>query len=179
MLFVKKNLNDLGLGYMWDSNGFFSFEWFKHTIKQRICDQFVQKWDSNVFSSPKGFFYRIIKENFCFEKYLDLLDPSDRIGLCRFRTCNSRLPIEVGRWFGIERSERKCTLCNYNDIGDEYHYLFKCSRFDSIRNQCIKWRKGSPQNVFTTKSIFNSNNVVTLRKLSKFVKIIHSTLSPL
>ena len=78
---------------MWDSNGVFSFEWFKHTIKQRICDQFVQKWDSNVFSSPKGFFYRIIKENFCFEKYLDLLDPSDRIGLCRFRTCNSRLPM--------------------------------------------------------------------------------------
>ena len=55
----------------------------------------------------KDFFYRIIKENFCFEKYLDLLDPSDRIGLCRFRTCNSRLPIEVGRWFGIERSDKK------------------------------------------------------------------------
>ena len=179
MLYVKNSLNNLGFGNMWDSNEGFTYEWFKHTIKQRIYDQFEQKWHCNVFDSPKGHFYRIIKENFCFEKYLDILDPSDRIALCRFRTCNNRLPIEVGRWYGIERSERKCTLCNDNEIGDEYHYLFRCSSFSVIRYQCINWRKKSLPNVLTTKFMFTSHNIVTLRKLSKFAKAIYHALSSL
>ena len=95
-----------------------------------------------------------------------------------FRTCNNRLPIEVGRWYGIEKSQRKCTLCNENEIGDEYHYLFKCSRFYMIRNQCIRWKKRSAPNVIIVKSIFNSDDIVNLRKLSKFLKVIHQTLSP-
>jgi hypothetical protein len=36
-------------------------------------------------------------ENFEFETYLDILSDKDRITLCKFRTCNHRLPIEIGR----------------------------------------------------------------------------------
>ena len=57
MVHVKNTLNNLGFGNMWDSNGCFTFEWFNHTIRQRIYDQFQQKWYSNVFDSPKGLFY--------------------------------------------------------------------------------------------------------------------------
>jgi hypothetical protein len=85
---------------------------------------------------------------FCFEKYFDILDPPDRIALSIFCTCNNRLPLEVDRWYGIERSQRKCTLCNDNEIGDEYHYLFICRSsgvFFVIRYQCINWRKNHCQ----------------------------------
>ena len=151
MFYMKNMLDNLGFGNVWYSNGELNFECFKSTIKQRICDQFEQNWHSNVFNSSKGVFYRIIKDKFCFENYLDMLDPSERIAMCKFRTCNNRLPIEVGRWYGIEKSQRKCTLCNENEIGDEYHYLFKCSRFYMIRNQCIRWKKRSAPNVIIVK----------------------------
>jgi hypothetical protein len=31
----------------------------------------------------------------------------------------------VGRWYGIPKENRHCTLCLKN-IGDEFHVLFKC-----------------------------------------------------
>ena len=70
-------------------------------------------------------------------------------------------------------------LCNDDEIGDEYHYLFKCSSFSVLRYQCINWRKKSLPNVLSTKSMFNSHSIVTLRKLSKFVKCINHALSSL
>jgi hypothetical protein len=31
-----------------------------------------------------------------------------------------------GRWKNIARENRICPLCNNGEIGDEFHYLFKC-----------------------------------------------------
>jgi hypothetical protein len=79
----------------------------------------------------------------------------------------------------VQKDPKKCMLCNDDEIGDEYHYLFKCSSFSVIRYQCISWRKKSLPNVLSTKSMFNSYDFVTLRKLSKFVKAIHYALPSL
>jgi hypothetical protein len=57
-------------------------------------------------NSSKGICYRLFKENFEFETYLDILSDKDRITLCKFRTCNHRLPIEIGRWQNVDRSDR-------------------------------------------------------------------------
>jgi hypothetical protein len=54
--------------------------------------------------------------------------------LCRFRTTSHKLPIETGRWQNIARENRKCLLCNSDVIGDEFHYIFSCSKFDDNRN---------------------------------------------
>ena len=48
---------------------------------------------------------------------------------CTFRTGNTKLPIETGRWFNIPRENRICKLCNSKDIGDEFHYLQKCTDY--------------------------------------------------
>lgn len=61
----------------------------------------------------------------CIEKCLLELNENDRKIMCKFRTANINLLIESGRWLGILRNERKCDLCK-SDIGDEFHYLFKC-----------------------------------------------------
>ena len=37
-----------------------------------------------------------------------------------------RAYIELGRHNNIPRNERKCTLCNLNDIEDEFHFVLKC-----------------------------------------------------
>ena len=50
---------------------------------------------------------------------------------------NHRLPIELGRYNEIVRKDRLCTLCQSNDIGDEYHYLFICPFVKSSRDKYI------------------------------------------
>ena len=47
------------------------------------------------------------------------MDVSLRYFLVKFRTSNHRLPIEEGRFIQIARADRKCLVCDSNDIGDE------------------------------------------------------------
>jgi hypothetical protein len=47
------------------------------------------------------------------------------------------LPIEMGRFFSIDRSERICDLCNKEELGDEFHYLFNCTFFKDERKKII------------------------------------------
>ena len=69
------------------------------------------------------------------EPYLEILDAKKDIILCKFRTTNHRLPIELGRWQNIERSNRiikkkKKKKKKKNDIGDEFHYILQCRYFE-------------------------------------------------
>ena len=61
--------------------------------------------------------------------------------LVNYRMCNNCLPIETGRWSGLDRSQRKCNLCNIDDIGDEFHYIFRCPYFAVIRKHTLDFHK--------------------------------------
>ncbi len=82
--------------------------------------------------------YNLFKDNTNVEGYFKCLPQSLYFNLVRFRTANHKLPIETGRWLGIPHSERKCTLCNNNDLGDEFHYLLVCPHFSDKREFYIK-----------------------------------------
>jgi hypothetical protein len=68
-----------------------------------LIDQFKQIWNSSIEASSKGGNYKLFKEELIFENYLDILEDKDKITLCRFRTTNHRLSVEVGRWKTIIR----------------------------------------------------------------------------
>ena len=38
-----------------------------------------------------------------------------------------KLPVESGRYTKTPYEDRVCTLCQSNEIGDEFHYLLSCS----------------------------------------------------
>ena len=57
--------------------------------------------------------------------------------LAKFRLSSHKLNIEVGRHTNIPRNELKCTLCNLNDIEDEFHFLLKCPLYTAFRRQYI------------------------------------------
>ena len=71
---------------------------------------------------------------FIFEQYFDILDETNFLTLCKFRTTNHNLPIEHGRWNNIPRENRKCNLCNLEEIGDEFHYILNCPYFKQYRD---------------------------------------------
>jgi hypothetical protein len=65
--------------------------------------------------------YRLFKNNFAFESYLDL-DHFNRNILIRFRISAHNLEIEKGRHQNIPLNERICKLCKL-EIEDEIHFL--------------------------------------------------------
>ena len=66
-------------------------------------------------------FYSIFRKEFELEKYLLRLPSHYRVWITKLRTSNLKLPIEVGRWYGIPKVNRHCILCLKN-IGDEFHF---------------------------------------------------------
>ena len=128
--------------------------------------------------SPKAVNYRIFKENFRFEKYFDILDTNDSIVLCKFRTTNHKLPIEIGRWNNIERSSRICHLCDSVNIGDEYHYLLECNFFREARIQHLDNYYCYRVNILKMQKLMSLEKRPKLRKLCQFIKFINKNVCP-
>ena len=82
----------------------------KKKVFEILCNQFQQIWYSDMYNSSKGLNYKIFKTSFRLENYLLSLPCKYSKYFCRFRTCNVKLPIEVGRWFHIPRENRTCNL---------------------------------------------------------------------
>jgi hypothetical protein len=50
----------------------------KLAIKQQLCDQFIQKWFSDLDNSAREFYKVVKKKDFKFEQYLIRLSKQDR-----------------------------------------------------------------------------------------------------
>jgi len=69
---VHNLLRELGLPYMIDKNSVSRLD-LNLTI-QRIHDQFIQTWFSELDQSPKLIAYRLFKTSFCYEPYLSRIN---------------------------------------------------------------------------------------------------------
>ena len=170
---VKNILNECGLAYVWQQNSI-NITWLKNKVQNILVDQFKQLWYSDMYNSPKSLNYRLFKKSITFEKYLLNLPPKLSMKYCIFRTGNAKLPIETGRWFNIARENRICHLCLCKEIGDEFHYLFKCTDLyikNSRLNLLPKYYYTNP-NVFKFDQLFNLNSREKLIKLCKFIGTI-------
>ena len=175
---VHSLLNDLGLTYIWlnprENN--YSIEYFKSIVKERLRDQFLQRWREELNTNALCLNYRLFKQSFACEDYLITLPQRYRTIFLRFRTCNHRLPIQRLRQFGIDRNLRVCTLCNKNDIGDEFHYLFKCSYppLCEKRKMCLPKFYLHHANVLKMNDLMNISSKRKLTHLSRFIEFIMS-----
>ncbi|MCU7800877.1 MAG: reverse transcriptase family protein [gamma proteobacterium symbiont of Lucinoma myriamae] len=149
----------------------------KRSINRTLSDIYIQEWKAKADSSSKAITYFSFKQDIKFENYLASLPRNSYLPLIKFRTGNHKLPVETGRWENIPLNERKCSLCNLNDIGDEFHYLFKCTYFSSERNELLKAYFYKRPNILKFSELLTSNNEACLKRLSKFVNIIMNKFS--
>jgi len=104
------------------------------------------------------------------------------IAFCKFRCMNNKIRIEKGRFHNIDRSLRSCTFCNTNQLGDEFHVLFYCTYFNTLRNTYIDRNFSIYSNIVKFKNLMNTDNKDFLLKLAIFCKklnlllIIHSLI---
>ena len=81
-------------------------------------------------------FYKVFKDEYSTSDYLQQLrNFNERRNLVKFKLCNHKLMIELGRYQTdhISRENRLCPLCKSNQIENETHFLLDCSKYSSQR----------------------------------------------
>ena len=159
LTYVRNIINYSGFSQIWNAQQITKPIWLRKEIIQRLKDQFIQTWLSEVWNSNNCRNYHIFKTTFSFETYLIELSRKDATSLCKFRTGSNKIPIITGKFNNIDRDKRICPLCN-SDIGDEFHYIFICTFFETSRNKLIRqyeyFLKGF--NCLKMERLFNTTN---------------------
>ena len=70
-------------------------------------------------------------------RIINILSLKNRIVFTRFRLSDHRLPIKTGLLLNIQREERICVMFNKGCIGDEFHFLFKCTVLNDLRKRYL------------------------------------------
>ena len=76
--------------------------------------------------------------------------------------------VVTGRCVGLPVDERKCTLCRLDEIGDEFHYLLKCTHFNELRMKYVKRYHHYHPNVNKLEKLFNESYNKEMLNISKF-----------
>ena len=138
-------------------------------VKQRIRDQFIQSFFTDISTNVRLHKYSCFKESFEYEKYLEVLNSKERNVLCRFRCSGHSLMIEKGRHLNIERSLRLCQFCNSNVIEDEYHFVLVCPFYRDLRRKYFKNYYFSWPNVHKFNLLMQTRSPTILKKLAKYL----------
>ena len=117
----------------------------------------------------KGELYQYITDGCILQSYLSKTNNFKyRKEITKFRINNHRLNIEVGRYKNIVRQVRVCTLCDHNDIVDEFHFILKCSFHSDIRKMYIKKYYHQKPSMFKLENLLITQNVKELCSLGIF-----------
>ena len=89
------------------------------------------------------------------------------------------MPIVAGRYLNTPVDERLCTICQMNEIGDEFHYLFRCTFFSSQRSRYIMRYYYTRPNMYKLTQLFESSDFTEMLNLAKFAGIIVNHFKPI
>lgn len=156
-------------------------------IMNRCLDlniQFIQyyqnidiNYDSDIYkntfenstSTMNVTYKKVCGLNYNYILYNSNIDDNQRKIITRWRLSSIPIKIETMRYKKIPQDQRKCTICLL--IEDEYHILFKCTLFISIRRQ-FKDLLDTKKDV---KSLLNPSNIDEITTLANYLKEIELT----
>jgi hypothetical protein len=168
---VKYLLCSLGFGDVWYKQHVDDTKLFIKCLKIRLTDIFIQEKDNILDNSTKCNIYKHLTVTFCLQYYLRISLPECYSTLItKFRVSSHQLLIEQGRYYKIERSERKCQMCDYRDIEDEFHFILKCPLYKDLRRIYIKTYYWFKPSVFKLIQLLSVQNRKELCNLAKFLK---------
>ena len=142
---------------------------FISLLTVRLKDIYISEWLSGVRDSTSLNLYKEIKTTVVRSPYLTLLENSKhRNIIAKIRLSSHNLLIETGRHRQIERVNRKCSLCNRNDLEDEFHFILICPFYMSLRSKYIARHYTERPSMYKLIELLNSENKSTLTKLAIF-----------
>ena len=126
-------------------------------VNKCVNDKFIAKWDTEIQNTDPGRleFYKSIKNTFGFEDYLEVKNFKFRKNIAKIRCSSHILEIEKGRHNNKLRHERICTACSLNQVETEEHFLIKCPRYQTLRDNytLTEFTNGNDIFTFTTPNL--------------------------
>lgn len=166
---IKMLLSRYGFGFVWEEQGVGDIDAFMYIFKERVSDCSDQEWSSEINDMSKTNLLSCIKNVPSQEVYTKVLKFKHlRASLAKLRCGNHQLMIEKGRYNNIPRNERKCILCNSNEVESEEHFVMYCNQFKDLRLRYIDKHLVS-KNRFGFEKLLSTKNVSCLVDLSTFL----------
>ena len=140
-------------------------------FKKRLIDMYIGLWlnDLNVKSSLT--LYKELKHRFELSDYLNIIQNFNlRKYISKLRLSSHMLKIESGRHTNIPKNERKCNICNSNDIEDEYHFVIVCPLYTDIRKMYIDKFYYNRPSMHKFILLLTNNKTKVLNKLAIYCK---------
>ncbi|MEW8545934.1 MAG: reverse transcriptase family protein, partial [Candidatus Thiodiazotropha sp.] len=175
--FIKNVMCDLGFSHVWNNHYTFNSSNLLNAIKSKLKERYISFWQKRMAGEEgmkKLQLYRLLKQNFKFESYLDdLHDKVIRKCLCAFRISAHRLRIERGRYCGEKPEERLCDNCN--TIENEVHFLCQCNKYNVLRSKMFDSIKDISFTACTTSeetfmSIMTSKDIRIVKAVATFIR---------
>lgn len=102
--------------------------------KNIMFENYKKSWQRELFHKPKLRTYIQLKESFQTESYVKRYLKRQQRSLCaQLRAGVLPLEVEVGRYKGVPEEERLCSVCDLRVIEDEFHFMFYCPLYFSLR----------------------------------------------
>ena len=167
---IKQLLERNGFADVWHFPQSVDVKVFIPLLKRRLLDNFLVDLRGGLNVCTSMVLYRELNRDFEMCPYLNsLVNRNLRNALTKLRLSSHQLAIESGRHRGIERQNRKCTLCTTNDIEDEYHMVLICPQYQNLRRQFIgNYYIRNPSMHKFIQLLDSSGNV--LKRLAIFIK---------
>ena len=81
-------------------------------------------------------FYRTFKSHFEFESYLvNIKNTEHRKMVAKLRARSHTLVREMSRHYDLPYAARLCQICKSGDVESEEHFMSKCSKYKSLRDE--------------------------------------------
>ena len=61
--------------------------------------------------------------------------------LTKLRGGTAELQVEMARWKGLRREDRKCTECGSGEVEDVQHFLIRCEAWNRERKKLMEKMK--------------------------------------
>ena len=121
---VKQLLDRNGVSEIWYYPHSVKKELFLPTFKRRLIDNFINELRRELEVSGSMSLHRELSQDVELSQYLNKIhNRTHRKALAKLHMSSHGLLIETGTHTGIAQENRKCTLCNKNDIKDQYHFV--------------------------------------------------------
>ena len=140
---------------------------FMPILQARLRDIYITEWREGINPSSALYMYEEIKQTFELSYYLLVIHKRKlRNAIAKLRLSSHCLSIEIGRHRNIPCGGRKCTLCNRNDLEDEYHFTLICPGYTDLRQQYIQRYFYVSPSVLKYITLMNSTKAKVLRNLA-------------
>ena len=129
----------------------------------RLKDCFQQNWHDRMVSTDNLAPYSVLKCYHEAEIHILSMESRCRVVLLKLRAGVSW--VKVRRFRFKPDANVSCQFCP-GELEDEYHVLFQCPAYDTLRPQFLKCQNFQSNDIFC--SILTSNDIDTLRSVAVF-----------